>query len=245
MRLLNSSNLAVIQEKYGYRDNNLLKNKPPMKGSRSCSSISSNIIIQNNKQSLTNKEQRLLLNKNDIFGDGINDNWRQMSIASIISDCQLMSKDPKEIMVKGSLSKLIISHLFTNCSINVEKFCLLTKFEFEIYKSKENCLLIGKPQQCLKLTNVINCKRIDFKCLNILKLQGLYFFYIETKKEITTSSINQSDIESIFNEDKEVIKKIMQRETEETFFVFFSIDEHMINQWVCIINFFLNKIRRK
>ena len=162
-------------------------------------------------------------NDNDI----INSKWKQLQITNLISNDKLYSENKDEIMFRGYLNKLVISHMFKNCSTSVEKFIILKRDQVNLYKNKENFLLNYKPQHTFHLKEIINCKRINFSFLNIQKLEGFYFMYIELFRQ-AKSNEQQEDL--IFN--------IIKREKEGKFFVLFSQKEQIINEWIYIINYF-------
>ena len=120
------------------------------------SNISNSGLINN-----INYLNECFLNKN-IENEMINQDWRNIPISSLISQEKLLSTNPEEIMYKGYLNKLVISHMFKNCSTSVEKFSILTKDKLSIYKNKENFLLMAKAQHSFDLTEILNCRRIDF-----------------------------------------------------------------------------------
>lgn len=185
------------------------------------SNISNSGLINN-----INYLNECFLNKN-IENEMINQDWRNIPISSLISQEKLLSTNAEEIMYKGYLNKLVISHMFKNCSTSVEKFSILTKDKLSIYKNKENFLLMAKAQHSFYLTEILNCRRIDFSYLKIPKLEGFYFMYIELERVTTTKEDNE-----------DLIYNIIKREKEGKFFVMFSSKENLVNEWVTTINYF-------
>lgn len=251
-RMLSPTNLPIINENCSEVDDQNESNNKKQNFFYSNSSMSNNakIVKQKNLKDNTSNKDNLSMNcsksidiffhKNEIFNENVNQNWQQLSIFTFVPKNKLLSINSKEIIFKGILNKLILSHLKQNCSTNVEKFCLLTKESFSIYKSKESCLLMQKPQHYFFLKNIIGCRRIDLSALNILKLQGLFFFYIEMKtNDMPNMSEEKNHIDHYAN-DEEMIREILKKEKEEQFFVLFSYNELLVDQWVCLTNYFLN-----
>ena len=212
--------------------------------------------IRNKKNSVNNENQNNNLsnsliideinNLNDIFktknrdlNNTINIGWKQMNIYNIISNTKLNSNKKDEIMYKGNINKLVLSHIFKNCSMNIEKFCILTQFDFSIYHTKENFLLMKKPLFKILLNQIENCGRIDFSQLKINNLNGYFFMYINMKSEEEKYNLDNKEDEN------DIIFKIVLKEGIGKFFVLFSINENIIDEWVCIINFFMKKNKEK
>jgi hypothetical protein len=164
---------------------------------------------------------------NSIENEHLNEGWRQLQITTLISSDKLHSENPNEIMYRGVLNKLVISHMFKNCSTSVDKFLILTKNTLSMYKNKENFLLNYKPQHTCNLKDIVNCKRIDFTFLNIQKLEGFYFMFVELHRKL-----------NIKEEQEDLIFNIIKREKEGKFFVLFSQSEQILNEWIYTINYF-------
>lgn len=194
-------------------------------------------LFRSNSNNVSNMSNTCLINNinylNECFlsknldNDALNSEWKNININGLISQEKLNSSNPEEIMYKGYLNKLVISHMFKNCPTSVEKFSILTKDRLSIYKNKENFLLITKPQHTFALNEIINCKRIEFSSLKISKLEGYFFLYIEIERIVNSKEENE---DLIFN--------IIKREKEGKFFVLFSQREDIINEWVMTINYF-------
>lgn len=207
--------------------------------------------IRNKKNSVNNENQNNLSNSliideinnlNDIFksknrdlNNTINVGWKQMNIYNIISNTKLNSNKKDEIMYKGNINKLVLSHIFKNCSMNIEKFCILTKEDFSIFHTKENFLLMKKPLFKILLNQVENCGRIDFSQLRINNLNGHFFMYINMKSEEEKYNLDNHE------DDDDIIYKIVLKEGIGKFFVLFSNKENLIDEWVCAINYFIQK----
>ena len=208
--------------------------------------------IRNKKNSVNNENQNNNLsnsliideinNLNDIFktknrdlNNTINIGWKQMNIYNIISNTKLNSNKKDEIMYKGNINKLVLSHIFKNCSMNIEKFCILTKEDFSIFHTKENFLLMKKPLFKILLNQVENCGRIDFSQLRINNLNGHFFMYINMKSEEEKYNLDNHE------DDDDIIYKIVLKEGIGKFFVLFSNKENLIDEWVCAINYFIQK----
>ena len=167
--------------------------------------------------------------RNNHNNDELNEFWKTIDIHSIISNKKLNSNDPDEIMFNGNINKMILSNIFKNCSMNIQKFCILTKSKFFIYQNKENFLLTKNSQRVIKLNQIENCGRVDLRLLNIQYLYDYFYMYIELKDEYKNDFINEDEV-----------YKIVKKEQNGQFFVLFSKDEKLVNQWVFVINYFLN-----
>ncbi len=200
-------------------------------------------ILKENQNNLSNS---LILdeinNLNEIFqmknrdlNNSINTKWKQMNINNIISNSKLNTNKRDEIMHKGKINKLVLSHIFKNCSMNIEKFCILTQFDFSIFHTKENFLLMKKPLFKIPLNQIENCGRIDFSQLKINNLNGYFFMYINMKSKEEKYNLDKKEDES------DIIFKIVLKEGIGKFFVLFSTNENIIDEWVCSINFFMKK----
>ena len=167
--------------------------------------------------------------RNNNNNDELNELWKTIDIHSIISNKKLNSNDPDEIMFNGNINKMILSNIFKNCSMNIQKFCILTKNKFFIYQNKENFLLTKNSQRVIKLNQIENCGRVDLRLLNIQYLYDYFYMYIELKDEYKNDFINEDEV-----------YKIVKKEQNGQFFILFSKDEKIVNQWVFVINYFLN-----
>ena len=167
--------------------------------------------------------------RNNNNNDELNEFWKTIDIHSIISNKKLNSNDPDEIMFNGNINKMILSNIFKNCSMNIQKFCILTKNKFFIYQNKENFLLTKNCQRVITLNQIENCGRVDLRLLNIQYLYDYFYMYIELKDEYKNDFINEDEV-----------YKIVKKEQNGQFFILFSKDEKIVNQWVFVINYFLN-----
>ena len=178
---------------------------------------------------------------NDIFINQINKHnnkiniiWKNIDITSIISKNKLNSINIDEIMFNGFIKRLIISNLFKNNSMNIQKFCILTKRDFIIFQNKENFLLMKNPQRKINLSEIENCGRLDFSLLKIHYLYGYYYMYINMKDEFSEE----------YNDDDDEVYKIVKKEQNGKFYILFSKEEKIVNQWVFVINFFMNMYKQ-
>ncbi len=183
-----------------------------------------------------NNLNEIFLNERKNINNGINNEWKNLDINNIISQPKLNSIDPEEILFNSNINKLVLSSLFRICSMNIEEFLILIKDKILIYQNKENFLLMKKPQREFDLINIESCGRIDLCSLNIHYLQGYYYMYIEIKDD---------NINNYNNNENDLINKIIQKEQQGNFYVFFSKDELLINQWVCVINCFIKPNSQK
>ena len=147
----------------------------------------------------------------------------------MIFNKKLNSNDSDKIIFNDNINKMILSNIFKNCSMNIQKFCILTKSKFFIYQNKENFLLTKNSQRVIKLNQIENCGRVDLSLLNIPYLFDYFFMYIELKDDCDKDYINEDEV-----------YKIIKKEQNGQFFVLFSKDEKLVNQWVFVINYFLN-----
>ena len=113
--------------------------------------------------------------------------------------------------------------------MNIQKFCILTRKKFCIFQNRENFLLSKSSQRELDLSQIESCGRLDFSLLNIHYLNKYFFMYIDIK-----------DIYENDNSNDDAVYKVVQKEQNGKFYVLFSKNEKEVNQWVCVINFFLN-----
>ena len=204
---------------------------------RSKSQINLNESYQLNHSIIINGIYKL----NDIFINQINKHnnkiniiWKNIDITSIISKHKVNSINLDEIMFNGFINRLIISNLFKNNSMNIQKFCIITKQDFIIFQNKENFLLMKNPQRKISLNEIENCGRLDFSLLKIHYLYGFYYMYLNMKDEF-----NQE-----YNDDDDEVYKIVKKEQNGKFYILFSKEEKIVNQWVCVINFFMNMYKQ-
>ena len=79
------------------------------------------------------------------------------------------------------------------------------------------------------MNQIENCGRVDLRLLNIKYLYDYFYMYIELKDEYKNDFINEDEV-----------YKIVKKEQNGQFFILFSKDEKIVNQWVFVINYFLN-----
>ena len=176
----------------------------------------------------------IFINQINKYDNKINTIWKNIDITSIISKNKLNSINIDEIMFNGFMKRLIISNLFKNNSMNIQKFCILTKQDFIIFQNKENFLLMKNPQRKINLSEIENCGRLDFSLLKIHYLYGFYYMYINMKDEFSEE----------YNDDDDEVYKIVKKEQNGKFYILFSKEEKIVNQWVCFINFFMNMYKQ-
>jgi hypothetical protein len=92
-----------------------------------------------------------------------------------------------------------------------------------------------KPLFKISLNQIENCGRIDFSQLKINNLNGYFFMYINMKSKEEKYNLDKKEDES------DIIFKIVLKEGIGKFFVLFSTNENIIDEWVCSINFFMKK----
>ncbi len=166
----------------------------------------------------------------------LNDNWKNLDINNFISSQKLNSINHEEILFSSNINKLVLSSLFRICSMNIEEFLILIQDKLLIYQNKENFLLMKKPQREFDLNKIEHCGRVDLTLLNFSFLKDYFYMYIE---------INDVNNKENINDNNDIIYKIIQKEQQGNFFVFFSKDELLINQWVCVINCFIKPNSQK
>ena len=200
----------------------------------------SNIHNKINNQNTFSNSQIIneINNLNDIFKNGnrdlnnsINIKWKQLNIFNIILNKKLNSKNKNEMIYKGNLNKLILSNIFQNCLMNIEKYCIITQESFFIYHNKENFILKKKPLIQIYLNQIEKCGRIDFSQLKVHNLKGFFYMFINLKTDDENYNLDNNE------KGEEIISKIILKEQNGKFFVFFSPNEKLIDEWVCIINF--------
>ncbi len=166
----------------------------------------------------------------------LNDNWKNLDINNIISSQKLNSINHEEILFSSNINKLVLSSLFRICSMNIEEFLILIQDKLLIYQNKENFLLMKKPQREFDLNKIEHCGRVDLTLLNFSFLKDYFYMYIE---------INDVNNKENINDNNDIIYKIIQKEQQGNFFVFFSKDELLINQWVSAINCFIKPLSKQ
>ena len=182
-------------------------------------------------------------NLNDIFKNQrnninyeLNDEWKKLDITNFISSQKLNSIKSDEILFSSNINKLLLSSLFKNCSMNIEEFLILIKDKLLIYQNKENYILMKKPQKEFNLNTINYCERVNLTLLNYPFLTNNFYMYIE---------INEGNDNDNKNVNNDILYNIIQKEQQGKFFVFFSKNELLINQWVHAINFFKKTMNQK
>jgi hypothetical protein len=108
------------------------------------------------------------------------DQWRNILITSIIPENKLLTSEGDEILFQGNLSKF--THQSSKAANSYSsKFCVLTRSEFKIFRSKEVFLLLEKPLAKYPLFNISATNRINnIQSMNKKEQQKKYFhFFIE------------------------------------------------------------------
>ena len=236
---INQNTLKIFNISYNKSAKNLLNGNNDLNLKPKHNRSNSNSL--NINENSTNLNHSLVINGihklNDIFinqkkntnNDSINVIWKTLDITSFISTKKLNSTKIDEIMFNGNIYKMILSNIFKNCSMNIQKFCILTRKKFCIFQNRENFLLSKSSQRELDLSQIESCGRLDFSLLNIHYLNKYFFMYIDIK-----------DIYENDNSNDDAVYKVVQKEQNGKFYVLFSKNEKEVNQWVCVINFFLN-----
>jgi len=230
----NKNNNNYSNRKNNNSNSNSKQKQKPKINQKTLKLFQSNSLSISNPYSPNYKDNLInnITNLNNIFlnkNNNTNDKWRNLDINEIISHNKHNSYKDDDIMYKGNIYKLILTYIFRNCNTKNEKFCLLTQKKLFIFNSKENYLLMNKPNHNIDLNNIENCGRIDFSNLNIKSLNKFYFMYIDIKD-------NEGENE---DEKEDLIYRIIKREQKNKFFVLFSDKENIINEWVCTINYFI------
>ena len=187
---------------------------------------------------------------NETDNEEIKFTWNDLNILSIVPESKLKSNDQNIIIHFGYLNKLLSTG---NISSNVEKFCLLSKKVFCIYKSKESLLMKERPVLMLNLSDVEKCDRINIDFMNRKNLENCYFFYIlkkNVKNKIKNNNlnrlINKNDYERNFEvynilcSKKMIIEEILLK---NDLIILYSELEENCDKWVCCINYFLNELK--
>ena len=237
INISNNSNYLSNSKNNNYsnrKNSNSKQKQKPKINQKTLKLFQSNSLSISNPYSPNNKDNLInnITNLNNIFlnkNNNNNDKWRNLDVNEIISHNKHNSYKDDDIMYKGNIYKLILTYIFRNCNTKNEKFCLLTQKKLFIFNSKENYLLMNKPNHNIDLNNIENCGRIDFRNLNIKSLNKFYFMYIDIKD-------NEGENE---DEKEDLIYRIIKREQKNKFFVLFSDKENIINEWVCTINYFI------
>ena len=237
INISNNSNYLSNSKNNNYsnrKNSNSKQKQKPKINQKTLKLFQSNSLSISNPYSPNNKDNLInnITNLNNIFlnkNNNNNDKWRNLDVNEIIFHNKHNSYKDDDIMYKGNIYKLILTYIFRNCNTKNEKFCLLTQKKLFIFNSKENYLLMNKPNHNIDLNNIENCGRIDFSNLNIKSLNKFYFMYIDIKD-------NEGEND---DEKEDLIYRIIKREQKNKFFVLFSDKENIINEWVCTINYFI------
>ena len=178
--------------------------------------------------------------------------WNDLDILSIVPESKLKSDDQNIVIHFGYLNKFLSTG---NIYSNVEKFCLLSKTVFCIYKSKESLLMKKKPVLMLNLSNVEKCDRINIDFMNRKNLENSYFFYIlkkNVKNKIQNNNINQIINEDEYKRNFEVYNILCSKKNilediilKNDLIILYSDLEEVCDKWVCCINYFLNEFKKK
>ena len=199
----------------------------------------------------THSDSYISLNINKIEDEEIKFNWKDLDILSYVNESKLKSNDPNIIIHFGYLNKFLLSG---NISSTIEKFCLLSKKVFCIYKSKESLLMKEKPVLMLNLSDVEKCDRINIDYMNRKNLENCYFFYIlkkNVKNKIQNNNLNRLIDKIDYKNNIEVYnilfsKKIILEQIlfKNELIILYSELEEICDKWVCCINYFLNNSKK-
>lgn len=147
-------------------------------------------------------------------------------------------KNLEDILYQGELKKLITadSNKKPNRTYTV-KFCVISKAEISIYKSKESFLTLQKPIIVIPLVRIEEA--VSVKGYNKMNLKKVDHFYLKLNNEGKKNSL-RSDVKNPMAQSSER-RRSSTRDTEENIMIFHSEKEDIVNKWVSIINYFLNK----
>ena len=211
----------------------------------------------NNENSNENSNEDYMenYNKNFINNDIVYKfSWKNIDILSIIPESKLQSNDMNIIVNYGYLNKFLLS-----TSSNVEKYCLLSKSNFCMYKSKETVLRKQKPFLMMSLKDIEKCDIVYMDFLNKKNLEDFYFFYILKKnlkfqipqinnivfnEEISEEydMKNNSEVYNLLCLKKNILEQIFSR---NDLIILYTENEDECNKWVCLINYFINYYKQK
>jgi hypothetical protein len=138
-----------------------------------------------------------------------------------------------DILFQGELKKLITADNKPSRTYTM-KFCVIFKTELMIYKSKESFLTLQKPSSVIPLSIIEEA--VSVKGYNKNNLKKADHFYLklnnlETKRVSIRSDLKQSSER----------RRSSGKETDESIMIFHSDKEDIVNKWVTIINYFVNK----
>ena len=194
-------------------------------------------------------------NKNFINNDVVYTfSWKNIDVLSIVPESKLQSNDMNIIVNFGYLNKFLLS-----TSSNVEKYCLLSKSKFCMYKSKETVLRKQKPFLMMSLKDIEKCDIVYMDFLNKKNLEDYFFFYILKKnlqfkipqmnnivfnKEIIEEydMQNNSEVYNLLSLKKNILEQIFSR---NDLIILYTENEDDCNKWVCLINYFINYYKQK
>ena len=112
------------------------------------------------------------------------------------------------------------------------KFCVFCKTELSIYKSKESFLTLQKPSNIIPLERIEEAVSVKGYNKNNLKKADHFYLKLNTLSKLSMRIDLKQSTER---------RRSSGKETEESIMIFHSEKEDIINKWVTIINYFLNK----
>ena len=225
------------------------------------------IELYDNKSNINNNNNNGNYNENndDYFFENYNKNlinndivykfsWKNIDVLSIIPESKLQSNDMNIIVNYGYLNKFLLT-----TTSNVEKYCLLSKSYFCLYKSKETVLRKQKPFLMMSLKDIEKCDIVYMDFLNKKNLEDFYFFYILKKnlkfqipqinnivfnEEISEEydMKNNSEVYNLLCLKKNILEQIFSR---NDLIILYTENEDECIKWVCLINYFINYYKQK
>jgi hypothetical protein len=187
------------------------------------------------------------------------------NITSIIPEFKILNCSDNEILFHSELKKLINQEIKSYSSqLYSARFCSITKKEFIYYKSKEQFITMQKPLCSIPLSQISKVSLIKYNP----KAKNYDHFFISvnnsydidqnspTRVNMDTDNDNVNSkrvlleggvssflppqISSSFSKAKRS-SFLLNPENNEPLLVFTSDKEDLLNKWVVVINYFINK----
>jgi hypothetical protein len=114
-----------------------------------------------------------------------NDPWRSLKIFTIISENKLLNSNDFEILMQGEIFKYSHpSKKIKSAQLFSSKFCVLTKSDFIIHRTKESFLRMQNPIMTIPLHDILSANLIKYVFPHA-KGKEKYFknFYLELKSK--------------------------------------------------------------
>ncbi len=248
---INLSPIRELNKKNNYiEEGNIEKNKRIITKNKNNQMLNF-VQEEENKNNKSENETLESLEENNL--DEIYDfSWKNIDILSLIPETKLLTNDMNIIIHFGYLNKFLLT-----TSLNVEKYCLLSKSNFCMYKSKETVLRKQRPFLMMNLREIYKCDIIELDFLKKKNLDGYFFFYILKKNlsfqipqmnNLNEDICNKYDYENnyeVYNLlcfKKNILDQILG--TNELI-ILYSENEDECDKWVCLINYFINYYKQK